>query len=141
MGFQKVVINSVAFAFLLLAALLMYPIFWPASILLVFSAFDQLEDVYKEVKKKRLLPKWLKPFDIFMEIVLALFGVALAVFAFYYSHLFVHTYLLWGVAALGALIAISAVSDIAEWFTTPVQVQSIVARRTIEYKFVKKKGQ
>lgn len=116
MSLIRVVVNSTAFLLLLLTALAVLPFFWPASLLLVLAALDQLEDVYKEVTKKRLLPKWLKPVDIFFELVLAFFGVMLAAFAAFYAHLFVHSYLLWGLSLLGAVIAISAVADIAEWY-------------------------
>lgn len=134
MSLLRIVINSTAFVLLLLAALFVYPLYWPASILFVLSAFDQLEDVYYAVRKKRLLPRWLKPIDIFFEVVLALFGVIIAVASFYYAPLFVHSYMLWGLAVLGAIISISAISDIAEWYTTAHTIVHHYHRKFVKHR-------
>ncbi|MEM3943471.1 MAG: hypothetical protein QXJ59_05265 [Thermofilaceae archaeon] len=126
-----IIVNSVAAAILLLAAALIATRFWPASIIFILAAFDQVEDVYKAVYGKRLLPRWLAPVDIILELFLAALGFALAFFALLYAELFVAGFFLWALAALGLLISFSALSDVTEWFT---------ARVSWYRRFVKRRG-
>ncbi len=137
----RVLLNSLAFFVLLILAtyLFKYNVLWGALIL--FSAFDQLEDVYFYTTRNRLIPAWFRPVDILLEGVLILVGVAMTVFGLVYWYVFDSWFFfMWMVAS--AFMAWSALEDIFEGFEVVsqrirgVSVASTVGRKG--YRFFRK---
>ena len=109
----RVLLNSLAFFLLLILGgyLISYDPIW--GFVIIFSAFDQLEDVYFYVTKNRLIPTWFRPIDIILEGVLALVGASMFFFGMVYYYTFDSWFFfLW--MAVSGMIAWSAVEDIVE---------------------------
>jgi len=109
----KVLLNSLAFFILLILGGYMFTYEPVWGFVILFSAFDQLEDVYFYVAKRRLIPAWFTPIDIILEGVLALIGVSMFIFGMIYWYTFESWFFaLW--MAVSAMIAWSAVEDIVD---------------------------
>ena len=109
----RVLLNSLAFFLLLILGgyMFSYNPLW--GFVVMFSAFDQLEDVYFYVTKRRLLPTWFTPVDIVLEGLLALIGVSMFLFGMFYWYTFDSWFFaLW--MAVSAMIAWSSVEDIVD---------------------------
>lgn len=111
----RVLLNSLAFFVLVVLALYLfnYNPLW--AVLILLSAFDQLEDVYFYTTGNRLIPAWFRPVDIILEGVLVLVGVSMAIFGLIYWFAFDSMFFfLWMVAS--AFMAWSAIEDVVEGF-------------------------
>lgn len=109
----RVLLNSLAFFLLLILGgyLFTYNPVW--GFVIVFSAFDQLEDVYFYVARRRLIPVWFTPIDIVLEGALALVGVSMFLFGMVYWYTFDSWFFaLWVVVS--AMMAWSAIEDITD---------------------------
>ncbi|RLG67233.1 MAG: hypothetical protein DRO11_10375 [Methanobacteriota archaeon] len=139
----RVLLNSLAFFLLLVLGgyVISYNPIW--GFIVVFSAFDQLEDVYFYVTKNRLIPAWFRPIDIMLEGVLALVGASMFVFGLVYWYSFDSWFfLLWLIVS--AMIAWSAVEDIVEGIYVikeRMKGATVASVRSISnYKFFRKLG-
>ena len=109
----RVLLNSLAFFLLIVLGgyVFAYDPVW--GFVILFSALDQLEDVYFYVARRRLIPAWFTPVDIILEGVLALVGVSMFLFGMIYWYSFESLFFaLW--MAVSAMIAWSAVEDIID---------------------------
>jgi len=109
----RVLLNGIAFFLLLILGgyMFSYNPLW--GFVVMFSAIDQLEDVYFYVARKRLFPSWFTPVDVVLEGVLALVGVSMFLFGMVYWHTFDSWFFaLW--MAVSAMIAWSAIEDIVD---------------------------
>jgi len=111
----RVLLNSLAFFVLVVLAvyLFKYNPLW--GVLILLSAFDQLEDVYFYTTSNRLIPAWFRPIDVVLEGILALVGISMALFGLIYWYAFDSMFFfLWMVAS--AFMAWSAIEDIVDGF-------------------------
>jgi len=109
----RVLLNSLAFFLLLILGgyMFTYDPIW--GFVILFSAFDQLEDVYFYVARRRLIPTWFTPIDIVLEGVLALVGVSVFLFGMIYWYTFDSWFFfLW--MAVSAIITWSAIEDLID---------------------------
>jgi len=111
----KVIANSVAFILMLVLALYAFNFnpFW--GVALIFSAFDQVEDVYQTVSGQALLPRWFRFIDVICEGIVMILGALMFLFGLAYWYVFSSWFFaIWTVVS-GMMVYTSA-SDIYEDF-------------------------
>jgi len=117
----RVILNSFGFIAMAVAAYVTWQTAPWMSLLFALAALDQFEDVYYYVYGRRLMPRWMLPFDLVAEGVLFGFGLGMLILsAAYYAYF--STWFFRSMLVLSILIMWSSVEDIMGWLApTPTQ--------------------
>lgn len=110
----RIIINSFG---AVLMFIMSYVTFWynfGISFLFLLSAVDQVEDVIFYAWGKRLIPSYLAPIDIILELVLLMFGGSMFAFSLLYFMYF-STWFFQAMMVLSVLIIWSSAEDIDYW--------------------------
>jgi len=111
----KVIANSVSFILMVVLALYAFEFNPLYGVALVFSAFDQVEDVYGVVTGKALLPRWFRWVDIVGEGIVLIIGLLMFVFGITYWYVFSsYFFAVWTVVSF--MMVYTAASDIYDDF-------------------------
>lgn len=111
----KVIANSVSFILMIVLALYALKFNPLYGIALVFSAFDQVEDVYEVVAGKALLPRWFRWVDVVGEGIVLIIGLLMLVFGITYWYVFSSWFFaVWTVVSF--MMVYTAASDIYDDF-------------------------
>jgi len=134
----RIITNSFAGCLLLLLGGILWSLSPYLSIVLFLVSFDQIEDVYYYVYRKRLIPDWLMPVDLVFEGVCAAVGMAIILFSLWYMPYF-QTWFFQALLVLAIPIIWSSVEDIIRW-SAVLRGEEVVACAFCEKKkFVKRK--
>lgn len=111
----KVMANSVAFILMIALALYAFGFNPLWGVALVFSAFDQVEDVYEAVSEKSLLPRWFRWIDVVGEGIVLILGLFMLLFGITYWYVFSSWFFgVWTVVS--AMMVYTSASDIYDDF-------------------------
>jgi hypothetical protein len=109
----RVIGNSLAFLLSIILAIWFFKTNPLISFFFIISAFDNYEDVYEVVTRKRLIPYYLIPIDIIIEVVMLLFGMYVLMLGYMYYVYFETPFAIFLLVS-GISIVISSTKDIAK---------------------------
>jgi len=121
----RIIVNSFTFVLLLVIAYVMWQSNPLLSILLIFAAVDQFEDVYYYTYMKRLFPSWFMPIDIVLEMLVMGIGVGMLLFSIVYYAYF-ETWFFRALLLLSIPVIYSAIEDVVTWMTPAPVVSGMV---------------
>jgi len=111
----RAIFNSLGFIIFSVVAVACWPESIPTSIFMGIAALDQLEDVYYAVYGRRLMPRWLMPIDIVLELAVIAFGMLMLVYGLIYYSYF-QTWFFKSALLLSVPMIYCAAEDIALWW-------------------------
>lgn len=113
----RIVMASITFALLLLVASILISITPLLAFFLFLAGFDQLDDIYQAVYGKTLVPVWLMPIDIFLEVIVVIISLGILYISITYA-LYSSTMLFLILVPLSVIIIMTALDDInLDWST------------------------
>ena len=132
----RIVVNSFAFVVLLMLAYMCVRGNPPLALLLLLSAFDQLEDVVYYTYGRRLIPEWAMPIDIVLEGVLVATAVAtISLCLFYFTYF--KSFFFQALFIVSFIMLYSAIEDIMAWRGAVHSVWQV--REKSRFRFVEKR--
>jgi len=134
----RIIVNSFAGCMLLLLSGTLWSYSPYLSIMLFLASFDQFEDVYYYVYRRRLIPGWLMPIDLVFEGICAAVGMGIVLFSLMYM-LYFQTWFFQSLLALSVPIIWSSVEDIIQWSAAIRSGEVVACAFCKEKRFVRRK--